>query len=197
MRRFRYFGSFQGILYKGCSNTAAAISDCYNLTLTSNPNEQLDPNFLSSPRQRIELRGDSHPSGSSYSFQWKQWLSSSVGTSTHFFHLMQVFDETADGPVVTLDAVSNKLSIKDYATARTDCGGTCPSVALTNYNGITTLHSMTVTFGQSGSLSYKVTNAKSGATVISYSAAGAMGGDSAYLKFGTYRATFTGMTASE
>lgn len=76
----------QGILYKGCSNTAATISNCYNLTLTSNPNEQLDPNFLSSPRQRIELRGDSHPSGSSYSFQWKQFLASSVGTSTHFFH---------------------------------------------------------------------------------------------------------------
>ncbi|KZS93834.1 hypothetical protein SISNIDRAFT_383254, partial [Sistotremastrum niveocremeum HHB9708] len=168
------------------------IANCYNLTLNSNAHKQLDPGFPSSPRQRIEFRGDSQTSGTSITYTWKHYLAPTVGTSTHFFHLMQIFDESGGTPVITLDALSNKLQIQDYA--RSSCGGKCPSVALNTYHGRTTLHSMKITFGPKGSLWYVVADATTKTEILTYEASGAMGGKSAYLKFGIYRAAFEGMT---
>lgn len=90
---------------------------------------------------------------------------------------MQVFDESDNIPVVSLDAVSDKLEIKDYV--RPKCGGICPSVPLNTYHGRTALHSMKITFGPRGSLSYVVADAISGTEIMTYAVHGAMGGKSA------------------
>lgn len=89
---------------------------------------------------------------------------------------MQVFDELADGPVLTLDAVKNTLGFTDFVGDK--CGDACPSAAFSAYEGKTTVHSMKITFGEEGSIDYKVTDASGGAEIISYSASGQFGSNS-------------------
>jgi hypothetical protein len=114
-----------------------------------------------------------HGSGARYSFTWKQYLSTSVTTTSHFFHLMQVFDQTADGPVLTLDAVNNQMTFTDFVGDK--CNGNCPAVALNSYNGRTTFHSMQITFGANGKFDYKITDAVTGDEIMEYHATGQLG----------------------
>jgi hypothetical protein len=86
---------------------------------------------------------------------------------------MQVFDQTADGPVLTLDAVKNQITFTDFVGDK--CNGACPAVALNSYNGRTTLHSMQITFGANGKFNYKITDAATGAEIIEYNATGQLG----------------------
>jgi len=180
-----------GILTQGCT-LSTAISGCYGISLTSDPNSQLDTHFPDSPRQRMEFRTNGYPSGSRYSFTWKQYLPTSVTTSTHFFHLMQVFDEVQDGPILTLDAVSNQMSFTDFVGDK--CADDCPAVALDSYNGRTTLHSLQITFGPNGQFDYFISDAVTGDEIMEYHTAGQFGTSSTYVKYGTYRATFSGMS---
>ena len=161
-----------GILTQGCT-ISTSIDNCYGISLTSDPTAQLDTHFPDSPRQRIEFRTDAHPSGSSFSFTWKQYLSANVTTSTHFFHLMQVFDMTADGPILTLDAVKNQLTFTDFDGDK--CNEDCPAVALDEYNGRTTMHSLQITFGSSGKFDYTINDADTGSKILSYSTTGQFG----------------------
>ncbi|KAJ7940092.1 hypothetical protein B0H13DRAFT_2300162 [Mycena leptocephala] len=117
-----------GVLQTGC--TIPGISDCYHMSLGSNPKEQLDTNHLDSPRQRDE-------------FHFPQYLYNSTGSGSTWFHLMQVFDAVKNGPLVTLDAVSGILRIKDYVRGigGTSCGTiTYPEIELHNYLGTTTTY---------------------------------------------------------
>ncbi|KZS86532.1 hypothetical protein SISNIDRAFT_461645 [Sistotremastrum niveocremeum HHB9708] len=182
-----------GILRQGCSDPLAKIKSCYDLSLTSNPSQQLDPGFPSSPRQRIEFRTNSQKAGSTASYTWKQTLQP-TSTSTHFFHLMQVFDEPDGTPVMTLDAVNGNARIVDYSPQRQNCGGGCPTIPISQYTGITTLHSLRVTFGANGSAVYTVSNAVTGKQLLSYKPKGYMGGSSSYVKFGVYRSTYPGQS---
>ncbi|KAI0795130.1 hypothetical protein C8Q75DRAFT_530421 [Abortiporus biennis] len=153
----------------------------------------LDQGHLDSPRQRNEFLTAKSADGTSVTYSWKYYLSSQVGTSTHFFHLMQVFSDGQGEPVVTLDAVNGQLAIVDVARGCTT--NKCPAVAISQFTDRTTLHTIKVTFGPNGKLNYAITNADTGASILSYSATGAMGSGGSYVKFGTYRATFAGMTA--
>jgi len=154
----------------------------------------LDQGHLDSPRQRVEFLTPTSSDGTTVSYSWKYYLSSQVGTSSHFFHLMQVFSDGDGGPVVTLDAVNGDLAIDDNVRG-CGSGNVCPVVAFPTFTDRTTLHSIKVTFGPSGKLAYTVTDADTGAKILSYSASGAMGTGGSYIKFGTYRLTFSGMTA--
>ncbi|KAK7057771.1 hypothetical protein R3P38DRAFT_1186279 [Favolaschia claudopus] len=179
-----------GILTKGC--TSSIISNCYGMYLSSNASDMLDSNHLDSPRQRNEWRFPTLSSNQSFSYSWKQWLDLSTGSSTKFFHLMQVFGLPENGPIITLGAAKGSLKITDYTS--TPCGASCPSTPLSNYLGIYTTHTISGKFGPSGSMKYTVVGPRG--TILSYSRTGGLGAGDGYIKFGTYRATFTpGMTA--
>ncbi|KAJ7496608.1 hypothetical protein FB451DRAFT_199124 [Mycena latifolia] len=178
-----------GVFTKGCS--AALISNCYVMYLTSNASAMLDTDHFDSPRQRNEWHFPTVASGQAFSHAWKQYLDPSVGTSTHFFHLMQVFGISEGGPLVALDALSSKLKIVDFID--TTCGSSCPSTALTNYVGKYTTHTISGTFGPSGNLTYSVSSPSG--KILSYSRTGGLGAAGGYIKFGTYRLTFTPMTS--
>ncbi|KAJ7054421.1 hypothetical protein C8F01DRAFT_1163296 [Mycena amicta] len=185
-----------GLLEQGC--TLSTISSCYHMYLTSDPTAQLDTNHLDSPRQRDEFHFPQVAAGQSFSYTWKQYLYSSTGTGSTWFHLMQAFGVSENGPLVTLDAESGQLRVKDYVrgTGGTSCGSvTCPSTSLSNYQGTTATHTISGKFGPTGSLSYKITN-DNGATILSYSVSGNMGAGAGYVKFGMYRLTWDGMTTA-
>ncbi|EPQ55372.1 hypothetical protein GLOTRDRAFT_129646 [Gloeophyllum trabeum ATCC 11539] len=184
-----------GVLKQGCSSTPGAhITNCYSLSLTSNATQQLDSGFPDSPRQRIEFLTKGSADGTSHTYKWRYYLSSQTGTTTRFFHLMQVFSRGDNAAIVTLDAVKGQFAVEDNFR---NCSVTrCPSVAISQFTDRTTLHAMTVTFGPTGKLRYIVTDADTGANILSYTASGKMGSQSTSLKFGLYRATVSGMTAA-
>ncbi|KAJ7916441.1 hypothetical protein B0H13DRAFT_1584009, partial [Mycena leptocephala] len=66
-----------------------------------------------SPRQRDEFHFPEVSAASRFSYTWKQYMYSSTGTGSTWFHIMQVFVVVENGPLVTLDAVSDTLCIKD------------------------------------------------------------------------------------
>ncbi|KAJ7364868.1 hypothetical protein DFH08DRAFT_766590 [Mycena albidolilacea] len=185
-----------GVLENGC--TLSTISTCYHMFLMNDPTQQLDTNHLDSPRQRDEFHFPQVSAGTAFTYTWKQYLYSSVGIGSTWFHLMQAFGVSENNPLVALDAVDGTLRIKDYVrgTGRPSCGSVaCPSTDLANYHGTTTMHHISGKFGPSGTLSYKVTN-DAGSTIISYNASGDMGAGAGYVKLGMYRLTFDGMTTA-
>jgi hypothetical protein len=153
-----------------------SLNGCYGISLTSNPSSQLDTHFPDSPRQRIEFRTNGYPSGSRYSFTWKQYLPRTVTTSANFFHLMQVFDQVTNSPILTLDAENNRLSFTDLVGDK--CRDSCPAVALNSYNGRTTHHPLQITFGSKGKFDYLITDAVTGDEIMEYHATGKFGSPS-------------------
>ncbi|KAJ7192698.1 hypothetical protein GGX14DRAFT_506315 [Mycena pura] len=185
-----------GVLEQGC--TLSTISNCFHMFLTSDPTSQLDTNHLDSPRQRDEFHFPQVSAGTPFTYTWKHYLYASTGTGSTWFHIMQAFGVSENGPLVTLDAEAGTLRIKDYVrgTGGASCGSvTCPTTNLANYHGTTTTHHLSGSFGPSGSLTYKVTN-DAGSTIISYSVSGNMGAGAGYVKFGIYRQVFDGMTTA-
>ncbi|KAJ7857760.1 hypothetical protein B0H13DRAFT_2237671 [Mycena leptocephala] len=195
------FGALQwqssGILYDGCNDSPTFpiyITDCYALQLSSDPTKNLQDDS-DSPRQRIEFLTKGAADGTSWSYEWKYYLSSQTGTTNQFFHLMQILTrDGSGGPVITLNAAAGKVSIQDTVRGCPSAG--CPFIALDDFTDRTTTHSMTVTYGPKGSVKYTVKDTKTGAKLLTYSATGSMGSESTSLKFGTYRQAVAGMTAS-
>ncbi|KAJ6623935.1 hypothetical protein B0H10DRAFT_758616 [Mycena sp. CBHHK59/15] len=159
-----------GILQKGCG--ASAISNCYYMHLTSDASAMLDTSHLNSPRQRNEWHFPTVASGQSFSYTWKQYL----------------YPQSARPPTFS---TSCRLTIMDYITPT--CGSSCPSTALSDYQGVYTTHKISGKFGPSGNLKYSVVDG-GGKQIINYSRTGGLGAAGGYIKFGTYRLTFTDMT---
>lgn len=184
------------LVHEACPGSTAhpiAIADCYQLALVADPTKQLDQGHLDSPRQRIEFLTPKLADGASFAYKWRMYVSSRAGTSSKFFHLMQVFSNADGGPIVTLDGVSNTAAVKDY---KRDCAQTgCPAIPWSSFTDMTTKHFISGKFGGSGSLDYRVQDAN-GTTLFRYQVpSGYMGSGGCYIKFGTYRAAFDGMTA--
>ncbi|KAJ3772389.1 hypothetical protein FB446DRAFT_736784 [Lentinula raphanica] len=205
-------GRLLGPLYHGCNLSGVTISDCYQFTLSSDPTKNLEDYSSSSPRQRTEFLTPSAAAGTSHRYRWSfllvfhfriefthvahrshHSLQPPVGTSNHFFHLMQLFSRDDGGPIITLDAINGAIAIKDNYR---DCSQTgCPSISLSAFTGKTTIHDVTVKYGSSGSIKYVITDSATSKVLLSYSATGKMGGN-ASIKFGTYRLTISNMQAS-
>ncbi|KAJ3930891.1 MAG: hypothetical protein NXY57DRAFT_272370 [Lentinula lateritia] len=183
-----------GPLYSGCSLSGVKISDCYQLTLSNDATQNLEDYGSSSPRQRTEFLTASAAAGSTHKYQWSYYLKSPVGTTTHFFHLMQLFSRDDGGPILTLDAINGVIAIKDNYR---DCSKTgCPSIPLSTFTDKTTIHTVAVTYGPSnGSFKYVITDSVTSNVLLSYSASGNMGGN-ASIKFGTYRLAVSNMKSS-
>ncbi|KAL1731406.1 hypothetical protein EV714DRAFT_283353 [Schizophyllum commune] len=180
-----------GVLEYPCTGDFAnlGIADCYQFTLSADGSKNLDTKHLDSPRQRNEFRAHNAAAGEEHTYSWKEYVAEGTGTGSNFFHLMQIFDAVKGGPVVTLTARKGMVGVESGL-----CGGGCPSAAWESYVGRTTLHTMRITFGPSGSMSYNVEDADSGESIISADLSGALGGSTSYLKFGTYRKVYDGMT---
>ncbi|KAJ3890758.1 hypothetical protein GG344DRAFT_77567 [Lentinula edodes] len=183
-----------GPLYSGCNLSGVKISDCYQLTLSSVATQNLEDYGSSTPRQRTEFLTASAAVGTTHKYQWSYFLKSPVGTSTHFFHLMQLFSRDDGGPILTLDAINGVIAIKDNYR---DCSKTgCPSIPLSTFTDKTTIHTVAVTYGSSnGSFKYVITDSATSNVLLSYSASGNMGGN-ASIKFGTYRLAVSNMKSS-
>ncbi|KAJ3986592.1 hypothetical protein F5890DRAFT_1552171 [Lentinula detonsa] len=183
-----------GPLYHGCNLNGVGISDCYQFTLSSDPTKNLEDYSSSSARQRTEFLTPSAAAGTTHRYRWSYFLQSPVGTSTHFFHLMQLFSRDDGGPILTLDAINGVIAIKDNYR---DCSKTgCPSIPLSAFTDKTTIHDVTVTYGSTnGSFKYVITDSATSNVLLSYSATGNMGGN-ASIKFGTYRLAISNMKAS-
>ncbi|KAL1746626.1 hypothetical protein HDZ31DRAFT_33777 [Schizophyllum fasciatum] len=180
-----------GVLKTPCTDSKIAIGNCYSLSLSKNPKTNLDTNHLDSPRQRNEFRVPYGAAGETRTYSWKQYLYSSTGSGSSFFHLMQVLDYNTLQPVITLDARNGRVQIE----SSTLCRSGCPSIPMSSYTDRTTLHSMRITYGPSGSLTYTVSDAQTKNTLITYSTKGALGSSKTAVKFGTYRSAYQGMTA--
>ncbi|KAF5375908.1 hypothetical protein D9615_008163 [Tricholomella constricta] len=185
-----------GILYQGCKDSVSFpinIANCYALSLSSDPTAHLNPG-AATPRQRIEFLSPGAADGVTQKFKWRYYLSSTVGTSSKFFHLMQLFSRGDGSPIITLDAVNGQIKIKDY---KRDCVTTgCPSIPLASFTDRTTVHFVTVTYGPNGRMDYVVKDAADQSKMLlRYTVTGQMGSQSTSIKFGAYKATFEGMSA--
>lgn len=176
--------------------TLATIGDCYHMFLTSNASAELDTNHLDSPRQRDEFHFPQISAGIEFSYTWKQYLYSSTGTSTTWFHIMQVFGVVEDNPLVTLDAGRpahqglrarhrwyivrhHRLPHDGFNELCWDDDDAHHLVSCTKSISTSTLFANSWVcrgmFGPSGSLSYEVKNTVTGDEIISYTVDGAMG----------------------
>ncbi|GAA5974142.1 hypothetical protein JCM21900_005962 [Sporobolomyces salmonicolor] len=142
------------------------------------------------PRQRIELF--SWPGAEAATTWTYTWKSHTVNTSTsaHFFHVWQILRRDAcGGPVVTLDLLNDKATITDTVRNCTDCA----SAPVASFFDRTVHHTLHITFGINGRLSYAAYDAASPLVpLLQYQAEGDMGAK-ASLKFGSYRAVAAGM----
>lgn len=182
-----------GILWQGCTDSAIAITDCYTVSLSSDPNANLDPS-PGALRQRIEFLTPGAADGTTHKFKWRYYLPSTVSTSNHFFHIMQLLSRGGGaGPVITLDASNGQIVVRDY---KRDCTTTgCPSIPLSSFTDRTTAHFVTVTYGPNGRFDYVIKDVDNQSRqLLRYTVTGEMGSSSSSIKFGTYRATFEGMT---
>ncbi|KAL1734535.1 hypothetical protein EV714DRAFT_268670 [Schizophyllum commune] len=199
-----------GVIKYPCADPKVAIGTCYSFQVSADPKANLDTNHLDSPRQRNEFRVPWAAAGEKHTYGWKMYLYGSTGTGSTFFHLMQVFDDTTGTPVVTLDAKNGQVGIESQTLCQSQpssgrgllglgggesSGSSCPSIPLSQFVDRTTLHSMSITYGQQGSITYTVTDAATKQLLLTYSAKGALGSSKTAAKFGTYRATYQGETA--
>ncbi|GAA5861278.1 hypothetical protein JCM8547_008543 [Rhodosporidiobolus lusitaniae] len=141
-----------------------------------------------SSRQRNEIY--SYPpaaSGETWRYTWKSYQDPSTSTNSHFFHSWQILRRDGDGgPVVSVDYINGQVMVIDTVRGCKPCveysGGT------SGWFGNTVEHTLRVTYGTSGSLSYTAAfSSAPSAPILSYSASGDMG-SSASLKVGQYRA---------
>ncbi|KAJ7581625.1 hypothetical protein C8J56DRAFT_793572, partial [Mycena floridula] len=165
------------------------ITDCYQIYLDSNVTDQLQPG-AKTPRQRTEFLNAHAADGTSWKFTYRSYIPSYDTGSTHFFHIMQIFSTAASGPVYTLDIQgTDTINFNDIVK-----GIVLATTPLSNFANQPLLHTLVVTYGPSGYLHYTVTNSQTGAVVLQYKNTDiAVGSGGTYLKFGMYRATFSGM----
>lgn len=90
---------------------------------------------------------------------------------------MQIFSIGDSGPVITLDAIKDKVQIVDITGSHGCPSAGCPGIALEDFVDRVTLHSMSITYGPNGKMSYTVKDQTTGSTMIAFSASGDMGKD--------------------
>ena len=129
-----------GVLESPCTGDFAniGISDCYQFSLSADGSKNLDTNHLDSPRQRNEFRCPNNAAGETHTYSWKQYLYSSTGSGSTFFHLMQILDYNTLQPVITLDARNGRVQVESTNL----CKSGCPSIPMASYTDRTTVHTM-------------------------------------------------------
>lgn len=155
-------------------------------------------------RQRIEMFSwPGVPAGQTWTYNWKSYQSPDTNTTSQFFHSWQLLRrDGCSGPVIGSDLQTGPdgvpaFSIADYVTSRrcTGANGACPTIPLSTIVGKTVAHTVTVTYGLSGSFNYKVVDAAdpTGTALMTYQATGDMGA-SGSIKFGNYRRYVAGIS---
>lgn len=80
------------------------------------------------------------------------------------------FSDTGGGPAVFLDILASGISLKDVATDTI-----VATAALASFFETPLLHTLSVTYGPSGSFNYAITNSQTGASILKASQTGAVG----------------------
>lgn len=77
----------------------------------------LDPGHLDSPRQRIEMYTPGAPSGTSWEYTWKEYISSQTKTTEKQNALMQILTrDPKDGhglPIMSLQAINGIARVEN------------------------------------------------------------------------------------
>ncbi|GAA5936179.1 uncharacterized protein JCM15063_002735 [Sporobolomyces koalae] len=140
------------------------------------------------PRQRNELlTWPGARAGTTWKYTWKSYQSLNTGTTSLFFHAWQILRRDAcGGPVITLDYTNGEVRIQDFVRGCYSC--VQPLAAGIHYwFGKTISHTLTITYGLSGSMTYTAySDSNLRRPLLTYSAKGDMG-SSTSLKFGNYR----------
>ncbi|GAA5976522.1 hypothetical protein JCM11641_001328 [Rhodosporidiobolus odoratus] len=147
-------------------------------------------------RQRNEfLSWPGAPAGTSWKYTWKTFQARGVSTGSHFFHAWQILRRDANGgPVVSLDYLNGQVVIGDTVAKCKQCAKLNGSF-LKNWAGSVISHSLTVTYGPSGSISYSAFGPDDTSNpILTYSSTNRDMGSSASLKFGNYRKYTEGQT---
>lgn len=181
------------------------VASCTPATSTPT-NETSTGNSTTVPvlRQRIEMFSwPGVPAGETWTYNWKSYQAPGINTTSQFFHSWQLLRrDGCSGPVIASDLQTDSngtpaFSIADYITARrcTGANGGCPSIPMSAIVGKTMAHTVTVTFGLSGSFNYQLVDAADATAtpLMTYSATGDMGA-SGSLKFGNYRRAVAGIS---
>ncbi|GAA5917280.1 hypothetical protein JCM5296_004844 [Sporobolomyces johnsonii] len=143
-----------------------------------------------SPRQRIELFSwPGAEAATTWAYTWKSHTMN-TSTSAHFFHVWQILRRDAcGGPVVTLDFLNDKATITDTVRKCTDC----TSAPVSSFFDRTIHHTLQITFGINGRLSYAAYDAANPLVpLLKYEVEGDTGAK-ASIKFGSYRDVVPGM----
>lgn len=77
------------------------------------------------------------------------------------------FSQADDGPVFTADIKKDDFEFDDF-----ESGTTVASTPLANVYDRTLQHTLTVEYGSSGSIDYAITDAETGAAILSYAKSG-------------------------
>ncbi|SCZ92418.1 BZ3500_MvSof-1268-A1-R1_Chr5-2g07843 [Microbotryum saponariae] len=149
-----------------------------------------------SPRQRIEfLTWPGTTPNQVWSYTWKSYQSADTKGTNNFFHAWQKIlrRDGCGGPVITQDYVGDKVQINDIVRG---CKG-CTSMPLKNWVGKTIIHTMTVKYGLSGSITYQAVDTNNRKVpLLKYAVAKGDMGSSASFKFGMYRAVNSQLRAA-
>ncbi|KAF8343003.1 uncharacterized protein EI90DRAFT_3031035 [Cantharellus anzutake] len=177
-----------GALYQGgCSAGLQNINTCYEMTLSSDPNAQLEPD-AGSPRQRVEFLNSRVDNGT-YRYTWRSYFNAYNTGGTRFFHTMQIFSATYGGPVYFTNLLVQGFQFQDAVTNEV-----LASIPVSDILCRPLQHTIDITYGQNGRINYVITDSTTGTIVMSYrSGQRSVGTGANYLKFGLYRGTWSGM----
>lgn len=162
----------------GCSS-GSGISTCYNWKLSSNLKKNIDPDE-STGSQKIQTVLLSSPSieatggVSKHTFKIKvdSALTSTPKSSVPLVQLVSKEVPEGSSTTVSLDLKNNKAGI--YLTGSSPVA----SVPLSRLVGKTTLHTWKIKGGPNGFANITITDAKTGATILSHNAVGQNSWDS-------------------
>ncbi|KIY51961.1 hypothetical protein FISHEDRAFT_70197 [Fistulina hepatica ATCC 64428] len=154
-----------GLLYDGCDDDKITIDTCYSFELTDDPSEEVDTDL---GEQFVMFVTEQAAAGDVFVFTWKYYLSSTVGTSTDTVALAQIYSRSGSPSIIGGLSAAHGLIRSRTASA------TARPVHVHRLNGKINNR---VTFGNSGSLKYTITNAETNAQLLQYSATGNMGSE--------------------
>lgn len=160
-----------GKVISGCNGS----SDCYTLSLGSS-GDSFAANSGSvdmSDRQRIEFLTDynSENNGQSWEYSWTSSVSKDTGLeSSQWMHMWQLFTDA--GAFVQLTAMNNKVSVRVKVAGARKRGKCSTTIPYDDFKGNTYNHSMKVTYGPDGSMTYTMTDASTKKQTLSCSYSG-------------------------
>ncbi|GAA5998412.1 uncharacterized protein JCM10292_001179 [Rhodotorula paludigena] len=178
----------------GCGTGGGSTTPGTSTTTSAPPGTSTPP--VASPRQRNEIfTWPGAIAGETWKYTWKSWQSRTTSSNYNFFHAWQILRrDGCGGAVITLDYIDGEVVIRDAVRNCKTCSRFLKGTQ--NWFGNEVRHELQITYGLSGSITYRAWVAPNfRQPQLIYTATGDMG-SSASLKFGNYRRYTDGQTAA-